>query len=41
MTGKIPRIKATDAIRALEKAGFLLVRQVEAIRFIRIKRGKE
>jgi len=40
MTGKLPRVTAAEAIRALEKAGFSPVRQSGSHRIYRNQEGK-
>ncbi len=40
MTEKLPRITATDTIRALEKAGFYLSRQSGSHKIYKNKEGK-
>lgn len=40
MTDKLPRVKAADAIRALERAGFVIVRQSGSHRIYKNAAGK-
>jgi predicted RNA binding protein YcfA (HicA-like mRNA interferase family) len=38
---KLPRITASEAIKALKRAGFFLLDKVEAIKFLKIEMVKE
>lgn len=40
MTNKLPRVSAADAIRALERAGFVLVRQSGSHKIYKNAAGK-
>jgi len=41
MSGKLPRVTASDVIKVLEKIGFSLVRQSGSHKFIEIKVVRE